>query len=235
VCSSDLGWNGAALTGPLAELTGLPVTLDNDGHAAARGEWRHGAGRGLDDFVYITVSTGIGGGVVSGGRLLRGRMGLAGHVGHMTVSDTSEPCACGNRGCWEALASGTALGRAARAAIGARPASLIRELAGTEPPSARHVGEAARQRDALARELIEAEARWLGIGIVNLLHLFSPRRVVVGGGVSAILDLLEPGIRAAILRRALPHFRDVDLVRAELGSAAGMVGAAALAFDAVRS
>ncbi len=229
------GWNGAALAGPLAELTGLPVTLDNDGHAAARGEWRHGAGRGLDDFVYITVSTGIGGGVVSGGRLLRGRMGLAGHVGHMTVSDTSEPCACGNRGCWEALASGTALGRAARTALRDSPGSLIAALAGAEPPSGPQRGGGARRGGARGGERFEAEARWLGIGVVNLLHLFSPRRVVVGGGVSALLDLLEPGIREAIRRRALPNFRDVDLVRAELGSAAGMVGAAALAFDAARS
>jgi glucokinase len=225
------GWDGAALTGPLAELTGLPVTLDNDGHAAAYGEWRHGAGRGMDDFVYITVSTGIGGGVVSGGRLLRGRLGLAGHVGHMTVSDTSEPCACGNRGCWEALASGTALGRAARAALRERSGSLIAACAGTAPVTARHVGQAAAQGDALAQQLLHAEARWLGIGIVNLLHLFSPRRVVVGGGVSALFDLLEPGIREVIQKRALPHFRAVDLARAELGDAAGMVGAACLALD----
>jgi glucokinase len=208
------------------------VRLANDGHSAALAEWRHGAGRGTSDFVYVTVSTGVGGGVVSGGRLLRGRLGLAGHVGHMTVSDASEPCACGNVGCWEALASGTALGRAARAALRNRPESLIAEVAAGEPATARHVGEAARRGDALARELLAAEARWLGVGVVNLLHLFSPERVVLGGGVSALFDLLAPGIRAAIEGRALPQFRGVPLARAELGSAAGMVGAAVLVFDA---
>lgn len=229
------GWDGAPLAEPLAALAGLPVFLENDGHAAAIGEWRHGAAQGLDDFVYVTVSTGIGGGIVSGGRLLRGRLGLAGHVGHMTVSDTSEPCACGNRGCWEALASGTALGLAARAAMPAHPGSLVAKLAEGGPASARHVGEAARRGDALALDLVAAEARWLGIGLVNLLHLFSPRRIVLGGGVSALLDLLEPGIRAEINTRALRHFRDVELVRARLGAAAGIIGAAALAFDAARS
>jgi glucokinase len=225
-------WRDVALCDLLAERTGLSVTLENDGHAAALGEWRHGAGRTCDDFVYVTVSTGIGGGIVSGGRLLRGVAGLAAHVGHMTVSDTSEPCACGNRGCWEALASGTALARRARAALAASPGSLIGTLAGTEAATARHVAEAARAGDALAVALLAGEARWLGIGIVNLLHLVSPRLVLVGGGVSACFDLLEPGIREEVAQRALPAFRGVEIRRAELGSTAGLVGVASLAMDA---
>jgi glucokinase len=224
------GWEGLPLRDLLARETGLPVTLENDGVAAAFGEWRHGAGRGLRHLVYVTVSTGIGGGVVLDGRLLHGRRGMAAHVGHLPLDPQGPPCACGARGCFEALASGTALGRAAREAVSAHPESPLAAI----PPehlSARHVADAARPGDALAQRLIEEEARWLALGFVALLHAYSPDAIVMGGGVAQAFDLLGPGIRRTMRARALPAFRNVPVRRARLGADSGLIGAAALALE----
>lgn len=222
------GWIDVPLVSWLSERLGKPAKLENDGVAAAVGEWHFGAGRGLSNFVYMTVSTGIGGGVIADGRLLRGRRRLAGHLGHMTVTPTGPACQCGNPGCWEALASGTAFAAQAAEAVRRRPAGLLANVAG--PLTARDVFAAAQQGDALALELVEAEARWLGVGIVNLLHLYSPDAVIVGGGVSNGFELLHPTIRDHVARHALLPFRAVPVVRAALGSDSGLVGAAAVAF-----
>lgn len=219
------GFTDLPLARLLAERLRRPVDLENDGIAAAYGEWRFGAGRGTDDLVYVTLSTGVGGGVISDGRILRGRMGMAAHVGHMTVVADGERCPCGNRGCWEAYASGTALARRARARAASDPGSVL--AAG--PVDARAVFAAARAGDPLALELVAEEADVVGVGIVNLLHLFSPRRVVLGGGVAnAFADLL-PGILARVRSAAMPPFRDVPVVPSERGDDAGIVGVAALA------
>lgn len=220
------GWVDIPLVDWLSHALGLAVRLENDGVGAALGEWRFGAGQGLSDFVYVTVSTGIGGGVIADGRVLRGRRQMAGHIGHMTTAPLGEVCLCGNRGCWEAQASGTALGARARQQAASRPGSA---LAAHGPAlDARHVFDAARTGDALALELVAFEATELGLGIVNLLHLYSPQAVVLGGGVSSGFDLLQPGIAAQVARRALPPFRDVPVLPAALGPNAGLVGAASL-------
>jgi glucokinase len=220
------GWVDVPLVAWLQQSLGLPVTLENDGIAAAIGEWRFGAGRGLSDFVYVTVSTGIGGGVIADGRVLRGRGRLAGHIGHMTTAPDGAVCSCGNPGCWEAQASGTALGQTARQRAASTPGSLL--AAYGQALSAREVMAAARTGDALALELVEREAQLLGIGIVNLLHLYSPQTVVVGGGVAQGFDLLQPGIDRHLRTRALPPFRGVPVVVAQLGQNSGLVGAASL-------
>lgn len=220
------GWDGLPLRDLLAERTGLPVVLENDGIAAAHGEWRHGAGRGLSHLVYVTVSTGVGGGVVADGRLLHGRRGMAGHVGHLPLALDGPTCSCGAVGCFEALASGSALGRAAREAVGRRPES---RLARAGAPTSREVVEAAREGDALALELLAEEARWLGRGFVALLHLYSPEAIIMGGGVAEGFDLLEEGIQSAIRAGALPAFREVPVFRAGLRGNSGLIGAAALA------
>lgn len=222
------GWHSVPLADILARSLGLPVILDNDAHAAALGEWEFGAARGLDHFVYITVSTGIGGGVVCDGRLLRGQGGRAGHVGHMAVTDTDVICGCGNRGCWEALASATALGLAARRAAAAEADSLINVLANDAPIDARIVGAAARRGDRLALQLVEREAELLGAGITSLIHLYAPERVIVGGGLSALFDMMQPTIEAVIEKRAMTAFRSVRLEKAALGERTGVIGAAAL-------
>ena len=213
------GWNGVPIADMIAEALDLPVTLENDGIAAANGEWRFGVGRGLTDFVYVTVSTGIGGGIVSGGRLLHGRMGMAGHIGHMTVMIGGERCSCGNAGCWEAYASGTAFAR-----------RIGRSGAAAQDPES--VLAAARDGDPQAAGLVAEHGDYLGIGIASLLHLFSPQAVILGGGVSNGLDLLMPAIDRRVRLNAMPAFRDIPVIRAGLGENSGLVGAAALAFDA---
>ena len=222
------GWHNVPMIDILGRQFGLPVRLENDANAAALGEWRFGAGRGTSSLVFVTVSTGIGGGVIADGHIYHGRRGLAAEIGHMTITNESERCFCGNVGCFEAVGSGTALGREATRLTAPGDGSLLRRLARDGDVSARHVVEAARTGDAAARQLIAAEAKWLGIGFTNLLHLYSPDLIVMGGGLSNGFDLLAPGIRATIDQRAMPVYRDVPIVPAELGDRAGLVGAASL-------
>lgn len=221
------GWENVPVGKLVEEALGLPVRLENDGIAAANGEWRFGAGRGLANLVYVTVSTGIGGGVVLDGRLVHGYRGLAGHIGHMTIVTDGKPCSCGNRGCWEAYASGTALALAAGQVF-----SPSERTGQAEELDSRAVFAAARTGNAVAARLVAEEADWLGIGIANLLHLYSPQIVVVGGGVSNGFDLLEEGINARIRRNAMPAFRAAKIVAATLGDNSGLLGAAALFFPA---
>ena len=210
------GFTGFPLRRTLSEALSLPVVLENDGIAAAFGEWKFGAGLGLSHLVYVTVSTGIGGGVVMDGKLLRGRRGMAGHVGHMMIMQDGPRCACGGTGCFEALASGTALGMAGR---------------GAGFDDAKSVAGAARAGDPAALELMAREADYLGYGFASLLHLYSPERLIVGGGVAQAFDLMLPRIRERIQQLAMPPFRDVQVVPALLGDNAGLIGAAALALS----
>jgi glucokinase len=222
------GWHDVPLIDILNLQFGLPVRLENDANAAALGEWRFGAGRGSGSLVFVTVSTGIGGGVVADGHIYHGRRGLAAEIGHMTITGEGDRCFCGAVGCFEAVASGTALGRRATRLTKPGDGSLIRRLSGDGDVSARDVVEAARAGDVSALELIDAEAKWLGIGFTNLLHLYSPDLIVMGGGLANGFDLLAPGIRATVEQRAMPAYRDVPIVPAELGDRAGLIGAASL-------
>lgn len=207
------GWHDVPLPAMLTQRTGLPARLENDANAAALGEWREGAGVGLRHMVYVTVSTGIGGGVIADGRLLRGRHGMAAELGHMTITDDLVPCVCGGHGCFEALASGSALTAAGR-------------LKGFD--TARDVTEAARVGDLSALDLLKREAALLGRGFASLLHLFSPELIVVGGGVSDAFDLMAADITRAMRASAMPAYRDVPVRRAGLGQDAGLFGAASL-------
>lgn len=211
------GFRDFPLRDRIAGAIGLRTLLDHDGHAAAFGEWQFGAGRGYQNMVFVTVSTGIGGGAIVDGRLQRGRRGMAAHVGHMTISPDGPVCNCGNRGCWEAVAAGPALSAAARRAGFADGEAVF---------------AAARSGDPSAMAVAAAEARWLGMGIVGLLHVYSPDIVVLGGGVMHGLDVLQSAMSAEIAARAMPPFRDTPIVRASLMDNAGLVGAAALARQA---
>ena len=222
------GWEEFPLAVSLTEEFSLPVVVENDGIAAANGEWRFGAAKGLRHFVYVTVSTGIGGGVVVDGRLLRGRRGLAGHVGHMVIDPNGPRCSCGAQGCFEALASGSALAIAGRQA--AKQSSLLARHA-IDAITARDIVEAARAGDDLASRLLEREAAYLGLGFSNLAHVYSPQAIVMGGGVSQAFDLLHPKIVAAFRTSAMPPFRDTAVVAAKLADNAGLVGAAALVWE----
>lgn len=217
------GWVDIPIRMMLSEALGLPVTIENDGIAAAHGEWRFGAGWGLQSLVYVTVSTGIGGGVIVDGRLLHGRRGMAGHVGHMTIVADGDACPCGNRGCFEAYASGTAFQRR----IAAKAPSV-----GLPPDSGpADIFALAREGNSAALGLVAEQGDLLGIGFANLLHLYSPDAIVVGGGIGNGLDLLMPSIAARLQCSAMPAFRDVPVIGAGLGENSGLVGAAALAFS----
>ena len=220
-------WDGFPLRDRLLATFNLPVVVENDGIAAAYGEWQQGAGRGLRNLVYVTVSTGIGGGVVVDGQLLHGRLGMAAHVGHLHIAMEGPVCSCGGIGCLEAFASGTALGRRAAALAAAHPHSFLGQL--REPVEARHAVEGARTGDADCLALIADEARYLGLGFTSLAHLFSPDAIIMGGGVAQGFDLLRAGMRAVIADQALAPFKALRILAAELGDNAGLIGVAGLA------
>jgi glucokinase len=233
--SPHLAWRDEALRGHLARRLRAPLWVGNDADAAAWAEYRHGAARGSALALMITLGTGIGGGIVIDGRLQRGAHGIAGEWGHMRVVPDGRPCACGNRGCWEQYASGTALAGAARELVARSPAAaghLLERVAG-EPDrlTGEDVAEVAAAGDRLAAELIADVGMWLGQGIADLAAALDPDVVVVGGGMSALGELLLAPARAR-LERSLPGrgFRPGPrVVAAELGPAAGVVGAADLA------
>ncbi|NLG83014.1 MAG: ROK family protein [Firmicutes bacterium] len=228
----NLGWQNVPIVRLLQEKLGRPVFLENDANAAGFGEWALGAGRGTKDMIYLTVSTGIGGGLILGGRIHHGRDDSAGEVGHTIVLPDGPLCGCGRRGCWEALASGTAIARAAAEALKGGRESRIRELAGGDPAAvdAAMVARAAREGDALAREVLDRAFYYLALGIVNLIHLLNPEAVVICGGVSKMCDELFIPVRRMVAEWAYAAMvRDLPIVPAALGDRAGVIGAAMVA------
>jgi glucokinase len=221
------GWTGFPLRKRMKELFGVPVFLENDAIAAAYGEWKQGAGRGKSHVVYVTVSTGIGGGVVMDGRLVHGRRGMAAHIGHLHLAMTGPRCSCGGTGCFEAFASGTALGVRAQEAASSGVGYLARAAA-KGVVNSRDVVEGARAGDEVCIELLKEEARYLGAGFASLANLFSPERIIMGGGVSAAFSLMQDDIRAVFEDEVLAPQRQVDIVAAELGGNAGLIGAVLL-------
>ncbi|MXG90790.1 ROK family protein [Nocardioides flavescens] len=227
-----LPWREEPVRSRLEERWGTRVVLDNDANCAALAELEHGAAAGAQDAVVVTMGTGIGGAVVVGGQLRRGRNGMAGEFGHAQVVPDGHPCECGHRGCWEQYSSGNALVRLARARVGQEP-TLLDDLCGGDPSrlTGPMITEAAGDGDLVARQAFASVGEWLGVGLANLVAALDPEVVVVGGGVSAAGDrLLEPA-RAA-LRRALvgePHRVVPPLRRAHFGPEAGAVGGALMA------
>ena len=215
------GWDNVPLRAIMADRSGLPVELGNDANAAALGEWMFGAGRGRRNLVYLTVSTGIGGGVIADGRLLLGYRGSAAEVGLHIINAESLHY-------WEELASGTALGRAAAEAMPAEPASLLHGLATPETVTAVEVSRAAAAGDALARRLMDREGDLLGVGLVNMLHLFAPEQIVLGGSVAIHNPYLIDRARAVVRARGHAIYQDVPISLAALGDRAGILGAVAL-------
>jgi glucokinase len=229
----NLAWRELPIRDLISEHTALPCILDNDANAACWGEYRFGAGRGYRHVLLLTLGTGIGGGIVAGGTLFRGAHGFAAEIGHVVVEPDGPLCGCGNRGCFEQVASGRALDRLGRAAASEHPDGLIARLAETDEVTGRHVTEAAKQGDAIARQIVEEVGVRLGVGIAGFVNVLDPEVVVVGGGVADIgAPLLDPARRAyrdAVL--APDHRPDVPIVAASLGNDAGAIGAAALALE----
>jgi glucokinase len=223
----------------MAERIGLPVFVDNDANAAMLAEWRHGAAAGAHDAALLTIGTGIGGGLVVGGALQRGSQGAGAELGHMVVQDDGPPCQgnCPNRGCLEAMASGSALGREALRIARERPDSgLGRALAAGREISGPLVTELAHDGDPAAIDALAIVGRWLGVGVCNLVNMLNPDVVVIGGGVIAAGELLLEPVRTVVAERALSPAREhVRILPARFGPESGMLGAAALALEGIGS
>jgi len=224
---------GIPLKDELEPRIGLPLTIENDGNAAAWGEFRFGVGSEADHLVFVTLGTGIGGGVITHGVLMRGAQGSGGELGHVTVQATGPRCACGNRGCLEALASGTAIGRRAREVAIQYPDSALGRLAARRQVLGEDVTEFAREGDKVALSVLEEAGTWLGVGLAGFVNVFNPEVVAVGGGVMAAGELILEAARREVHLRARPPSRDLAEVKvATLGPKSGVLGAAALARDA---
>lgn len=226
------GAQGLAVRHELQSRLGRAVSVDNDATCAALGEVRLGAAVGFDDVIMVTLGTGIGGGIVAGGDVLRGANGFAGEVGHMVVDPCGPPCRCGRRGCWERFASGSALGRLGREAVaaGAAPAILAAAEGITEAVEGRHVTAAAAGGDPGALEVMDRFATLVALGLANLCAVLDPQAVVVGGGLIAAGDVLLGPVRHALasMLMAAELRPPVAIVGAALGERAGAVGAACL-------
>ena len=233
--SPHLAWRNEPLRDALSGRIDLPVTVENDANAAAWAEYRFGAARDQRVVVCVTLGTGIGGGLVVSGALYRGAYGVACEWGHTCVVPDGRRCACGNRGCWEMYASGSALARDAKELAEVSPVGAHRllELAAGNPAAltGADVALAAREGDPAAVEIFTGMGRWLGRGIANLAAILDPSVVVVGGGVSDAGDLLLAPAREAFGSALTGRgFRPAASIRlAALGPAAGLVGAADLA------
>ena len=218
----------------MSERLGIPVLIDNDGNAAALAEHRWGAARGARNAVLLTIGTGIGGGLIIDGKVYRGTTGAGAELGHMLIDTDGPPCQgnCPNNGCAEAVASGTALGREAKAAAERHPESALGKLlAEGEEVNGRTATAAAIAGDQVAREVFELIGRRLGAFASGLANVFEPDVIVFGGGVLAAGEILLAPIRQEVERRSLPPMNRTRIAHAELGPEAGMIGAATMAME----
>jgi glucokinase len=231
----NLAWRDEPIRDKVEERVELPVIVENDANATAWGEARYGAGRGEDYLVCVALGTGIGGGIVVDGKLYRGRFGIGGEIGHFRVVPDGRRCGCGNRGCWEQYASGNALVAEARdlARVSPALAGRLLELGDGRPEgiSGPEITQAAREGDPAALECFRTVATWTGQGLADLTAILDPGVFVIGGGLSDAGDLLLDPVRtafqSALTGRGHRAFADIRI--AELGSSAGIVGAADLA------
>jgi glucokinase len=231
----NIAWRDVDLKAELEARIDLPVVVENDANAAAWGEFTYGAGHDIDDLLMVAVGTGVGGGLVLDGELYRGAFGVGAEIGHMRVVPDGILCGCGNRGCLEQYASGSALVREVRAAArgGSLLAAGVLEMAGGDPEKITGplVTEAAHAGDPFAVEQLEVLGRWLGEGIASLTAVLDPAVVVIGGGVSEAGEVLLDPVRSAFAAQLTGrgHRPVLDIRKATLGNRAGLIGAADLA------
>jgi glucokinase len=223
----NLPFKNFNLIKPIVDKFGVPTYLENDANAAAIGEYLLGAGKGTENMVYITVSTGIGGGAVINGKLYSGATSNALEIGHTTILPDGPKCGCGNYGCAEALASGTAIGRQGREAVAAGANTTLRNY---ENVTSYEVFKEAENGDVVSKEILNRSLTYLGICVTNVICSFDPEMVVIGGGVSKAGDIVFDKIREVVQQRGLKPSKDVcRIVPAGLGTDAGVMGAVALA------
>lgn len=225
-------WEGISLGKVLHQKLKLPVSVENDANAAALGEFFFGYGRKTNHFIYMTVSTGIGSGIVVNGQLLRGEKGTAGEVGHMTMVRGGNPCPCGKRGCLEAYSSGTAMANYVKQALKAGRSSRFFRKVKPMNITGQLVAEAANQKDSLAIEARSSAADYLGIALANLVNLLNPKRIILGGGVMEQTNHFWMPMMAALKREAWPMaFKSCEILRSKLGTHVGDLGAMALVLE----
>jgi glucokinase len=232
----NLAWRELPIETRMRDALDLPVLVDNDANVAAYAEYRFGAGRGYRHLLLVTVGTGIGGGIVSDGRLFRGAHGFAAEIGHIIVEPDGPPCGCGNRGCWEQIAAGQAIARLGREAAATPEGATILEVAGGDPElvTGAVVTRTATDGDPASVAILREVGRRLGEGIAGLLNVLDPQLVVVGGGaIEGGGELILGPARAACERsvEAPEHRPNVPIVPAEFGNDAGAIGAATLALE----
>jgi len=221
------GWRDVPVKQIAERHMGLPAFVANDVNACALGEMVFGAARGLRDFAWMTISTGIGGGIVIDGRIYEGGRCVAGEFGHLVVEDDGPVCGCGNRGCLEACASGTAIAARASEAVASGEETVM-----CEPLSAKSVAEAARKGDDVAKRIFEKEALYLGKAFSWIINILNPEMLVIGGGVALAADLFLPHARQICKERVISEAnKGIPIVVTKLGYNAGLIGAAALALD----
>ncbi len=226
------GWYNIPLRDIVKDKHRANTFLINDASAAAWGEHHFGAGRGVNNLILLTLGTGIGGGVIINGKLYSGPCGSAGEIGHTTIDVNGPRCSCGNIGCLETLASGTAVAQEAIRRISQGEKSSLAEIVEgkVENITAEAVGVAAKNGDSLALEVISQSATYLGVGMVNLVNIFNPEMIIIGGGMAQMGDLLLDTARQVVKERAFPlSAQAVRIVTAQLGDNAGVVGAAVFA------
>lgn len=225
----NLGWREVPLRDRISEALGIPASIDNDANCAVLGEWWRGAGHGVTHLIGLTVGTGIGGGIVINGELYHGASDVAAEFGHMTIDPTGRRCACGNYGCLEAYASGSAIaGRAAEGISAGYETRLVEIVRGDlKLITAQTVYDAARAGDGYAQEIVRETAGFLGAGIANLVNIFNPSRVLVMGGVTGGGEDFFKPLRAEVNRRAFrPAVEVCQILPGELPGTAGVFGAA---------
>lgn len=222
-------WVSVRAAEALQEALNLPIHLINDARAMTFGEWKHGAGQGVDAMACFTLGTGIGGGVVVNGKLLWGINGTLGELGHQIVEADGLPCTCGGRGCLEVYASGTAIAAAGRRTVQEGSSAALSAACGGEAErlTAEMVAHAAQQGDLAAKAIFERAGLYLGMVICNIVHTIQPQRVVVGGGLAQVGNLiLEPARRTVCERVHLAPVEHIEIIPAQLGTDAGLIGAA---------
>lgn len=230
--SPNLGWHDVPLVEKIKGIIGIPVLLENDANLAALGEHSLGAGRGTLNMVYVTVSTGIGGGLILNGSIYRGAYGGAGEIGHMVLDPDGPLCNCGRRGCLESMASGTAMANRAKelVALGSGKSILLAAGENLDGITAISVSKAASAGDPEAKKIISDAGAYLGMGLANMINLINPERVVLGGGALQVGREFWDSMKNELFARTLEPSRDkVRVVKSGLGEKSGLLGAVALA------
>lgn len=227
ITTPNLPFKNFNLVSPLKEKFGVPVYLDNDANVAAIGEFMFGAAKGTENMVYFTVSTGVGGGAVLNGKVYRGNTSNALEIGHMTVLPDGPRCNCGNIGCLEAVASGTAIGKRGKEAVESKVETSLRNY---ENVTSYEVFKEAKAGDKVAQDIVDSCLNYLGIGVANAIAIFDPEMVIIGGGVSKVGSVVFDKVQEVVNKRCFKSMADAcKILPAGLGTDAGVIGAVALA------